>query len=61
MIKIKTLLNTWKENEYNKEDIESEENRLRNALCSLWENNLITTEMYKKEKEKLKKAVEEYN
>ena len=58
MIKIKTLLDTWKENEYSKEDIESEKNRLYNALCALWENGLITSEEYKKEKEKLKKAVE---
>jgi len=56
MIKINTLLESWKNAEYDKESIENEYRRLYNAIQALYENSLITREIREQEYIKLEKA-----
>lgn len=56
MIKVNTLLESWKIAEYDQEAIENEYNRLKNAIQALYENSLITRETREKDYIKLKKA-----
>lgn len=56
MIKINTLLESWKKVEYDKEAIKTEYKRLYNAIQALYENSLITRETREKDYLKLKKA-----
>ena len=60
MIKIKTLVETWKNNEYDFEAITEEYKRLRNALWAMYENNLIDKEKLQSEAKKLNKAYEAF-
>ena len=56
MIKINTLLESWKIAEYDKEAIENEYYRLYNAIQALYENSLISKETRDKDYAKLEKA-----
>lgn len=56
MIKINILLESWKRAEYDKEAIECEYKRLYNAIQTLYENSLITSDIRNKEYTKLEKA-----
>lgn len=56
LIKIYTLLESWKNAEYDQEAIEDEYKRLYNAIQALYENSLISRDVKEKEFAKLKKA-----
>lgn len=60
MIKIKTLVENWKNNEYNFEAITNEYKRLHNALWAMYENGLIDKEKMQNESKKLNKAYEQF-
>ena len=56
MIKINTLLESWKNAGYDKEAITEEYARLHNAIQTLYENSLITRETRNTAYDKLNKA-----
>lgn len=58
MIKTKTLIETWLNNEYDMESITTEYCRLKSAMWALYDNNLIDLEKMKKEIGKILKAYE---
>jgi len=60
MIKIKLLHENWKNNEFTKESIEQESERLYNALWAFHENGLIGFDNLKIELRKLEKAQEKF-
>lgn len=60
IIKIQTLVHTWKECGYGKEEIKEETNRLYNALRALKENDLISRKVFELENAQLQKAINRY-
>lgn len=56
MIKINTLVESWKNAGYDKEGITVEYARLHNAIQALYENSLITREARNTAYDKLNKA-----
>lgn len=61
MIKIKTLLENWKRNEYDEKAVTTEYKRLSNGLWAMYENGLITLNKMEDEQKKLNKAYEKFN
>lgn len=60
MIKIKALVENWKNNEYDFEAITNEYKRLHSALWAMYQNDLINIEKMQNELKKLNKAYEQF-